>query len=376
MKILINALALKNRGGSSRHLEEFIDSLQRVSSHNEYILCLDERYARQTHFQLPSLDIKTFAIKSMVHRVWIDQTQIHRLIKKEKCLSLFSLLTFGILRPPVSQTLFVRTPIYFSKRYINSIPFGQRLALNARRKWLELGIQASKFIIVPSQAMKDSILEMNDKLPLERFRVIPHGFDKERFIKALNLQSLAAPPEKSRVFNILYVSSMLPYKGFTLIPKVSSLLVEKITDFTFTFTGKRNDCPDGYDQMAEESKKLKVTDFLCHQGELPLEETYRLYAKANIFFFPSYCESFGFPMVEAMGAGLPIVAADTPVNREICGDAALYFTVGRADEAADLISQLYNNKTLRENMSAIGKKRFESNVLTMDEYVKKVLDLL
>jgi len=37
------------------------------------------------------------------------------------------------------------------------------------------------------------------------------------------------------------------------------------------------------------------------------------------------CESFGFPLVEAMGARLPIVAADTPVNQEVCGKAAIYF---------------------------------------------------
>ena len=210
MKILINALALKNpikgSGGSARHLEEFLGSIDRVSSNHEYILCLDKEFADLNRFSFPSCKTIAFSIKSLPNRVWIDQIILPELIRKERCLFLFSLLTFGILRPPVPQTLFVRTPIYFSKRYIHSIPLGQRLALNARRKWLELGIQASKFIIVPSQAMKDSILEMNDKLPSERFLVIPHGFDKDRFLKTLNstLQNLS-PKKGEECSNISFI---------------------------------------------------------------------------------------------------------------------------------------------------------------------------
>lgn len=49
------------------------------------------------------------------------------------------------------------------------------------------------------------------------------------------------------------------------------------------------------------------------------------YNAADAFVFPSLQEGFGIPLVEAMRCGTPVVASDTPVFREVCGDAALFF---------------------------------------------------
>ena len=63
----------------------------------------------------------------------------------------------------------------------------------------------------------------------------------------------------------------------------------------------------------------------------------------HVFVFPSVCESFGFPQVEAMASGLPILAADTPVNREICGQAAIYFAPEDDHALAAQLKRLYRN---------------------------------
>jgi len=59
-------------------------------------------------------------------------------------------------------------------------------------------------------------------------------------------------------------------------------------------------------------------------GEVPYAEVRRYYAEASLFVFPSHLETFGHPLLEAMASDLPLVAADTPVFREIAGDAAFY----------------------------------------------------
>ncbi len=59
-------------------------------------------------------------------------------------------------------------------------------------------------------------------------------------------------------------------------------------------------------------------------GEVPYAEICRYYREASLFVFPSYLETFGHPLLEAMANDLPLVAADIPVFREVAGDAAVY----------------------------------------------------
>jgi alpha-1,2-rhamnosyltransferase len=63
------------------------------------------------------------------------------------------------------------------------------------------------------------------------------------------------------------------------------------------------------------------------------------YANARALVFPSYVEGFGLPLVEAMQRGLPAMASDIPVFREIGGEFMAYFDLNRPQTLADKISQ-------------------------------------
>src|SRR5207245_1810440 len=73
------------------------------------------------------------------------------------------------------------------------------------------------------------------------------------------------------------------------------------------------------------AERLELTDRVHFLGHVPEDELAALYANATLFVFPSLAEGFGFPVLEAMAHGTPVVCSDIPVLRELAGDAALYF---------------------------------------------------
>ena len=75
-------------------------------------------------------------------------------------------------------------------------------------------------------------------------------------------------------------------------------------------------------------------------GYVPYRQLHSIYRAADVYVFPSFTESFGHSLVEAMATGLPIVAADMPVNREVCGPAGRFFPTFDADRCAALIARL------------------------------------
>ena len=81
--------------------------------------------------------------------------------------------------------------------------------------------------------------------------------------------------------------------------------------------------------------------WLYFAGQLDHAECLAEYEKADALVFPSFLESYGLPLVEAMVMGLPIVAADLPYARVLCGDEAIYFD---PDSPAALVAAC---KTLR-----------------------------
>jgi glycosyltransferase involved in cell wall biosynthesis len=72
---------------------------------------------------------------------------------------------------------------------------------------------------------------------------------------------------------------------------------------------------------------------------------------------PAYAESFAHPLIEAMSSGLPVVASDLPVHREICRDAGVYFARFSPDALAERVMQVYESPELAGKLSSKGFER-------------------
>ena len=92
-------------------------------------------------------------------------------------------------------------------------------------------------------------------------------------------------------------------------------------------------------------------------GYLPELEVAALYRAASAFVFPSLCEGFGLPLLEAMACGLPAAVSDVSALPEVGGDAALYFRPEDPEDIAAQIIRLLSDEDLRTALSARGRER-------------------
>jgi glycosyltransferase involved in cell wall biosynthesis len=79
------------------------------------------------------------------------------------------------------------------------------------------------------------------------------------------------------------------------------------------------------------------------------------YTLADLLIMPSLQETVGLPMLEAMNAGTPVLAADRPYAREICQDAASFFDPTDAGDLAFRIEALLADVSLRQALSRKGR---------------------
>jgi glycosyltransferase involved in cell wall biosynthesis len=118
---------------------------------------------------------------------------------------------------------------------------------------------------------------------------------------------------------------------------------------------------------------LGVRDNVVELGTVPYRSLHHLHRACDIYVSPAYTETFAHPLVEAMSSGLPVVASDLPVHREICRDAAIYFPRFSPDALAERVVQVHQSPGLAETLSQNGLIRAQD--FSWDTHVERLLAL-
>lgn len=153
--------------------------------------------------------------------------------------------------------------------------------------------------------------------------------------------------ENPRTF-LLAVGNIKPHKNISRL----LLAYEKIKPRApLWIVGKREGFLTGDTKL---SALIEKSPFLQKQvrfmGNVSDEELLKLYRSAKALLFPSLYEGFGYPPLEAMACGCPVMASKAASIPEVCGDAAHYVDPLDVDSIADGISKVVNDSTLREQL--------------------------
>ena len=121
---------------------------------------------------------------------------------------------------------------------------------------------------------------------------------------------------------VLFVSSLWSYKNCHGLLHAWAQARHELGDRQLVFVGGGRD----YDYIASLhalAAELGISDDLVFTGGLPIEKTAPFYQAADVFVYPSFNETFGLPILEAMACGCPVVTSDTSAMPEIAGGAAV-----------------------------------------------------
>ncbi|HET9692294.1 MAG TPA: glycosyltransferase family 1 protein [Acidimicrobiales bacterium] len=190
----------------------------------------------------------------------------------------------------------------------------------------------------------------------DRITVVHHGVEA-RPADPAGAAALARRGLDDRPF-VLWVGSLEPRKGVgTLVAAMARLRrrgAPAAADARLVLAGPAGWLSAG---LVADDDRAALGDDLVQTGPLGEAELWATYAAATVVAVPSRHEGFGYPVVEAMAAGTPVVASDIPALAEVADGAARLVPPGDVAGWADAIEHLLADAPARDELVAAGRAR-------------------
>lgn len=371
LKILIHALGA-NMGGAMRHLTNFLPALAKFDSTNEYDVLVREGIpdiALAGNVRL----VRMGGRQGIASRLLFDNFSLNRLVKQRKYDALVSLLNFGPVKSRVPHIFFQRNSLYYCPYYFDSARGRAKWETLLRRRLAVVTMKNAAAVVTPSNAMAEMIKASCPQAKDKRFITLYHGFSRESL--GAQLEQRFTKLFKRGTVKLFYPSHAALHKGFSVLLDILARLKSKGLDFVLLATVCKEDWPKGVAAYERQIQELGIEEHVVFIGRVPQEQMGALYQACDLMVYPSLCESFGFSMVEAMGHGLPIVAADTLVNREMCQGAALYYPQLDSEAGVHaILDALDANATAR--LKAAAQARMASFDWGWDRYAREFVAVI
>jgi glycosyltransferase involved in cell wall biosynthesis len=183
----------------------------------------------------------------------------------------------------------------------------------------------------------------------ELLRVVPEPIDLARWRQALE----DAPGAPAETPAILCVAHLYPRKD------VATLLdaLARLPGMSLHVVGTGPEL----ERLEKQARRLQLADRVQFLGHVSFERLAAEYRRADVFCLPSRQEGFGIVFLEAMAAGLPIVAAGAAAVPEVVadGECGILVEPGNAVALASAIERLLANPDERRRLGAAGRRRVE-----------------
>ncbi len=310
-KILINTLSLAQGGGGRSYLVNVLRELDRdARGFDVSVLADPTQLSPEDVGGLRFVPVRLPGVSGgarLALRVLYEQTLLPLRASR-----------FDLLYCPADAAPALgRTPTVVALRnmHIYDRTYYDTARLDILGRLVKGGLRRVRRVVFPTRAAADKI-SARFPVPRDRVAIVPHGVAAEAF-------DAAGEPDPQRPRYVFLASSIERHKRIDIL--VRGFAEVDDPDLQLWICGDDEVDPEYTALVLGLVKTLGLEGRVHLKGRVPYREILGYYRGSLALTFTSLLETFGHPMLEAMLARTPIVAADIPSFREIAGDIAVYF---------------------------------------------------
>ncbi|AFZ60256.1 glycosyltransferase family 4 protein [Anabaena cylindrica FACHB-243] len=296
-----------------------------------------KKYSDFNCYPVPNNFTPADGIKGHLRRLMWTQFQLPKIYKNLKSQLLFSPIPEA---PLYSNCRFIimshdMIPLRFPKPFSPLTPY--------HRYYTPQVFKQAQHIICNSEATAKDITDFY-QVPTKKITPIPLAHDRTHF-RFLNLPT-------SNYF--LYIGRQDPYKNLQKLITSFAALPNK-GDYELWLAGPTD---KRYTPLLQaQVEELGITHRVKFLNYVPYSELPKIINQAIALVFPSLWEGFGFPVLEAMACGTPVITSNVSSLPEVAGDAAILINPHHPGEITAAMQAIINDSEMRKTLSQKGITR-------------------
>jgi alpha-1,3-rhamnosyl/mannosyltransferase len=221
-----------------------------------------------------------------------------------------------------------------------------------RFRWSTSHLRSVARLVVPTEVTKRDVERLIGVDP-RRIDLVPYGvgglfrpFDAER--RATLKHEVVGSAQQA----LLHVSTGSPYKNVEGVLRTIAALRASGIDVALVRAGRR--LTNAQRALARD---LGIDGAIADCGRVAEERLVELYNACDLLLFPSHHEGYGWPPLEAMACGMPVVTSTCRALLEVTDGAALHAPATDIDALATQVRRLFEDGDLRERLRWAGIER-------------------
>ncbi len=330
--------------GVGRYTVNLLDELQKQDQQNQYLVIMSSKQRAKWRPSSPNFEVLNF-----------DAPPYHP-IKEQFGLARF----IASLKPDLVHFTAINRPAFYKGRTVTTIHDLQMLDPTELAAWYKrYKLWGLKFVAKRVVASTDRII-----VPLEHTRDVLNQRFPGAAAKTMVINEAAGPisdhprpvePLANHQF-LLYVGNAYPHKN---LPRLLDAFGTVAADHPTIQLALAGNMGPAEEELKQRVSQLNLSDRVVWLGYISDSQLAWAYEHSAAVVLPSISEGFGLQALEAMCHRAPVLAANNGAYSEVCEGAALYFDPLNPDGMAARITQLLEDRSLRQSLIQAGQQRLK-----------------